>query len=97
MTRSKSRGRRPRKGRVYPAPAHSARLYVRVRREHIGLFRFLLEAWDNLALFTVVDRLRGVLLLRFSPHQESEVRGFLAAAAEEMPLSVEYDPAGTQP
>ncbi|MDD4731046.1 MAG: DUF4911 domain-containing protein [Desulfovibrio sp.] len=92
-SKKRSRGRRrPRRGRVFPAPAHSARLYVQIPRSEIGLFRFLLEAWDNLALFTVVDRLRGVLLLRFSPHQEREVRVFLEAAAQEMPLHVVHQP-----
>ncbi|WP_022662981.1 DUF4911 domain-containing protein [Paucidesulfovibrio longus] len=75
---------RPRRGRVFPAPDWSARAYVRVARSDVALFRFLLEAWDNLALFTVVDRAAGILMLRFSAHQEREVRLFLEAARSEI-------------
>lgn len=84
----KPRRVRPRRGRVFAAPGWSARVYVRVGRKDVALFRFLLEAWDNLALFTVVDRAGGILMLRFSPHQERELRTFLEAVQEEISVEV---------
>lgn len=50
------------------------------------MFRFLLEAYDNLAIFTVADREKGVLLLRFSPHQRKELRRFLDDMQDEMTI-----------
>lgn len=70
-----------------PAPRFSGRLYLRVASPDVALFRFLLEAHDNLALFTMLDRTEGVLLLRFSPHQAREVEDFLAEAATEIPIT----------
>lgn len=62
----------------------SSRLYVRIEPRNIALFRFLLEAHDNLGIFTVADRFKGVLLVRYSPHQEREMMAFLQGIAEEM-------------
>ena len=56
------------------------------------MFRFLLEAQDNLALFTVVDRVRGVLLLRYSPSHEAEVDRFLLDATAVMPIQAVLKP-----
>lgn len=61
------------------------------------MFRFLLEAWDNLALFTVVDRAGVVLLLRFSEHQRREVREFLDAAREVIAVDEVHWPEGHSP
>ena len=83
MAKSVSR-RRPRKRLCPPPPGCSRRIYVQVKPSDIGLFRFLLEAWDNLGVFTVADKFRGVLQLRYSPHQEREMRQFLDAASHEM-------------
>ena len=76
------KSKRPRP--LAPPPTWSARRYIRIAPPDIALFRFLLEAHDNLALFTVVDRARGVLLLRYSPQQEAEVEEFLAGLEAEM-------------
>ena len=69
--------RRPRRGRVYPAPRFSARAYIRIDPGKVHLLRCFLEARDNLGLMTVVDRWRSVLLIRFSPLQERELLEFL--------------------
>jgi hypothetical protein len=74
--------------RRYPAPTHSARLLVRLDSSSGGLFRFLLEAWDNLAGFTVLDRNEALLQVFFSPHQEEKVRLVLAIISTEIPLTV---------
>jgi hypothetical protein len=92
-TKSQSR-RKPRKRPCPPPPLHSARTYVRVEPSRIGLFRFLLEAHDNLGIFTVTNRFAGILQLRYSPHMRREMRAFLDAAATEMALEIVMDPGG---
>ena len=76
--------KRPRRGKVLPVPTRSARLYLSIAPSKVGMFRFLLEAADNLALMTVVDRFGAVLQIRFSPHQEREVRRFLEGMRERL-------------
>lgn len=36
------------------------------------MFRYLLEAYDNLGYMSVVDRWRAVLRVSYSPHQRQE-------------------------
>lgn len=78
--------KRPRRGKILPTPRRSARLYVSIEPSRVGMFRFLLEAADNLALMSVVDRFGSVLQIRFSPHQEREVREFLTGMRERLPF-----------
>lgn len=85
---------KPRKRVCPPPPLHSARTYVRVEPSRIGLFRFLLEAHDNLGVFTVTNRFTGILQLRYSPHLRREMRAFLDAAATEMTVEIIMDPGG---
>ncbi|WP_338669211.1 DUF4911 domain-containing protein [Pseudodesulfovibrio methanolicus] len=61
---------------------------MRIAPSDIGLFRFLLEGYDNLGVFTVVNKFKGILLLRYSPHLAREVRMFLRAAATEMAVEI---------
>ncbi len=84
----KKRRDRKRKGRVFPPPAESSRLYVRIAPGLVHMFRFLLEAQDNLGIMTVVDRWGAVLLVRFSPHQERELRAFLDGMRGSVPFTV---------
>ena len=51
----------------YRPPQASGRLYVRLLARHVALLRFLLEAEDNLALPTVVDRFAAVVRLQYCP------------------------------
>jgi len=69
-------------------PRWSERLYVELEPSRMALFRFLLEAWDNLAYFTVLDRRRAVVRLVFSPDCTAGVEQALAAMAQAMPLRV---------
>lgn len=73
--------------------ARSAVLVIRIAPRDVGLFRFLLEARDNLALFTVLDPRAALLKLLFSPHQKEEVRAALADMADLIPMHVEAWPA----
>ncbi len=50
----------------------SACTYIKIAPSQVGMFRFLLEAYDNLALFTVLDKFQAILKVFYSPHQEKE-------------------------
>ena len=62
--------RRSRKGRFLPPARRSARCYIYIAPSQVHVFRYFLEAEDNLGIMTVVDRWRAALLIRFSPDQE---------------------------
>lgn len=83
-SKQKSSRKRPRKRICPPPPARSERMYVRIDPAKIGLFRFLLEAHDNLGIFTVTNKFTGVLQLRYSPHQRREMKQFLNDVRTEM-------------
>ena len=75
--------------RPCPAPPrHSGRLLVRLAPADVALFRFLLEAYENLAFFTVLERKTALLKVVFSPQQEDAVRAALAAIGASVPLTV---------
>ena len=67
----------------------SGRLLLRLTPEHIALFRFLLEAYDTLAYFTVLERRTALLKLVFSPQRERAVRRALAEMARSLPFTAE--------
>ena len=73
----------------HPPANRSAVLLIRIAPRDVGLFRFLLEARDNRALFTVIDPRAALLKLLFSPHQSDDVRAALAEMAEMLPFHVE--------
>lgn len=75
-----------------PPPRQSARLYVRIAPAHVGMFRFLLEAEDNLAYATTVDRWASVLRVTFSPHQRCETLRCLEAMRTRIPFALILDP-----
>ena len=80
---------RPRKRRTpYTAPRWSSRLYLRLKQEHIALFKFLLEAHGHLGYMSVVDRHAAILKLSFSPDCEREMREFLIEAQTRLPLEI---------
>jgi hypothetical protein len=82
---------RRRGGRLLPAPRESARLYCRLHPSQVHLFRYFLEAEDNLGLMTVVDRWGAVAQIRFSPHQEEDMRRFLEDLRDILPFSLVAD------
>jgi len=70
---------------------NSEALYVRLARSDVALFRFLLEAWEGVALFTSLGTDaagRETLLLRFAPGMRAEVLEFVEAARTEFPLEL---------
>ena len=75
--RKKRRVRKFRYPAPFPAPRFSACLYVRIAPKDVAMFRFLLEAEDNLAYMSTVDRWACVLRITFSPHQAKTVNRYL--------------------
>ena len=75
-----------------PPPTRSASLLVRIAPEHTGMFRFLLEAYDHVAYFTVLENKTALLRVIFSPHRERETREALKQIAQSLPLTVEEWP-----
>lgn len=61
------------------APTVSGHLYIKIKPESTRFFRYLLEAYDNLAYTSVVNRKTCILKLIYSPLQEKE---FFAALQE---------------
>ena len=76
--------RKPRPQPLPPPPEHSCRSYIQIAPSDIAFFRFLLEAVDNLALFTIADRFKGILMLRYSPHQQREFKEFMEGVKQEV-------------
>lgn len=79
--------RKRRKGRRFPPASRSARLYLSLPPSSVHIFRYLLEAEDNLGLMTVVDRRRAVILFRFSPHEERRALAFLESIRPLLPFT----------
>jgi len=84
--KNKGRARYSRRGRVLPPARRSARCYVTIDPAQVHLFRYFLEAEDNLGIMTVVDRWRAALMIRFSPDQEHR----LLERLEEMRAAVPF-------
>ncbi len=94
------RGKRPRKrgpSPPLPAPRWSDRLYLRLAKRDAGMFRFLLEAQDNLGYMTVVDRQATIVQVVFSPHQAETVRACLESMRGLVPFTVAHQPPGAPP
>lgn len=62
------------------------RLLVRLSPDQVGMFRFLLEARDNLAVFTALDRQEALLKLMFAPENRQAVIQALSEINEDIPL-----------
>lgn len=73
---------------LLPAPKWSDRLYVRLPKHDIAMFRYLLEAQENLGYMSVVDCNAAVLKVVFSPHQEREMRNYLEIMRQTMEFFV---------
>lgn len=92
MNRAEKPARR-RRPLVLPAPERSECVLVRTAPDQVHLFRFLLEGYENLALFTVLNRKTGLLKVVFSPHQRAETLAALEAMGAVVPVRIEPWPA----
>ena len=79
------------------APQNSGRLLVRLAPQHTALFRFLLEAYDHTAYFTVLEPKTALLKIIFSPHLEKETRQALAEMSCSLPFELLEWPFGSRP
>lgn len=61
-------------------------LLVTINPGDIAMFRFLLEAHENLALFTVLERHTALLKIAFSPESLDKVVNFLTSINQDIPL-----------
>lgn len=87
---------RRRRPLMLPAAERSECVLARTAPDQVHLFRFLLEGYENLALFTVLNRKTGLLKVVFSPHQRAEARAALEALAAVVPLRIAPWPAARQ-
>lgn len=78
--------RRRNRSAALPPVRESAALYLRLPAEQTALFRFLLEAYENVAYFTVLDRKQALIKLVFSPHMRAQADAALADIARSVRL-----------
>ncbi len=77
--------KRPRKIGPPLAPAtESEQLLVQVPPSQVGMFRFLLEAYEHIAYFSVINRHKALLKIVFSPHRAKAARWALDEIGQSM-------------
>ncbi len=59
---------------------------IRIDPEQIYFLKFILEAYDNLTIMSTVDRIDGVMELKYPPELEEDVKGVLQSMAERLKL-----------
>lgn len=59
---------------------------IRIDPEQIYFLKFILEAYDNLTILSTVDRMEGVVELKYPPELEEDVRAVLASMAQRLML-----------
>ena len=82
---------------AFAAPQHSGHLLVRLAPHDTAMFRFLLEAYDHTAYFTVLEPKTALLKIVFSPHLEKEARTALDEMTRSLPFSIEEWPVACRP
>lgn len=76
------------------SPDCSEYLLLRLRPSHVAMFRFLLEAYENLAMFTVLDRREALLKVFFAPGSKELVHAALGEISQSLPISISPWPGG---
>lgn len=59
---------------------------IRIAPEQIYFLKFILEAYDNLTIMSTVDRIEGVMELKYPPELEQDVKGVLQSMAQRLKL-----------
>ncbi len=84
--------KKPRKRRKIGPPlepaTQSGHLLVRVIPSQVGMFRFLLEAYEHIAYFSVINRQEALLKIVFSPHREKATRQALEEIGTSMQVTL---------
>jgi hypothetical protein len=73
-----------------------ATLRIRIDPEQIYFLKFILEGYDNLAILTTVDRIGGVMELKYPAELEQDMKGVLRSMALRLNLE-DFDQATTEP
>jgi hypothetical protein len=47
--------------------------YYRVQRSEIAFIKFILEAYDGMAMLTTIDPAKGIIALRIAPHCQEQM------------------------
>jgi hypothetical protein len=68
--------------------ALSSRLYLHLAPADTRLFRYLLEARDNLAYTSVIERKGCILKIVFTPSMEKELRQALHEMRQSCPFEI---------
>ncbi|MBT8359211.1 MAG: DUF4911 domain-containing protein [Desulfobacterales bacterium] len=55
----------------------SIKKYYRVDRREISFLKFILEAYDGLAILTTVDSKKGIVVINIAPGCEADVKMIL--------------------
>lgn len=64
--------------------------YYRVDKSKIGFLRFIIEAYDNLALMTTLDAREGLVVLNIAPGCEDTAKALMDSLGAD--FYVEYLP-----
>lgn len=63
-----------------------ASLQILIAPDQIYFLKFILEAYDNLTIMSTVDRIDGVVELKYPPELEDEVIQLLMSMAQRLKL-----------
>ena len=80
--------RRRRTTKILPPPQYSECCYVRLDPKYVAMFKFLLEAEDNLGYMSVLNRWQALLKVTFSPHQARQMRVCLETMREMLDFEI---------
>lgn len=69
--------------------------YYRVDKSKIGFLRFIVEAYDNLALMTTLDAKEGLVVLNIAPGCEDTARALMQSLSND--FYIEHLSAFTSP
>ena len=67
----------------------TSRSYYRIDRGDISFLRFILEAYDGMAVVTTRDAARGIVSITMAPGCEDQVAKIIAALAAEGEIYIE--------
>jgi hypothetical protein len=73
----------------------TSRRCYRVDRSRISFVKFILEAYDNVAVLSTVDARRGMVQICIAPGCETLVDGIVAELSREFEMTVVDGAAGT--
>jgi hypothetical protein len=75
----------------------TTRRCYRVDRSRISFVKFILEAYDNVAVLSTVDPRRGLVQIRIAPGCETLVDGIVADLSRKFEMTAVDDAAGMDP